>query len=185
MKYHLSDYELNAKDPDAIVYRDAYGNITRLTRADFSSEEEFQKWKAISDDDLHERHKGDLVEMKHTVSVGLLSESSMIAVPGPEQMMFEEMEADEYRQRVLEIMNILSGVLSKIQFRRLWMYVVDGLPQKEIAKKERTAQQQVSKSIKLGIRAAKKYFCGTAKMGCKMVDLFQYSEEIFSNLHES
>jgi hypothetical protein len=115
MKYHLSDYERNAKDPDAIVYRDANGKVTRLTRKDFSSEEEFQKWKAISDDDLHERHKGDLVEMKHTVSVGLLSDSSMIAVPGPEEMMFEEMEADKYHQSIMEMMNILSTVLSKVQ----------------------------------------------------------------------
>ena len=185
MNYHLSDYELNARDADAIVYRDAYGKITRLTRADFSSEEEFQKWKAISDDDLHERHKGDLVEMKHTIPIDFIAESSLIAVPSAEELILMEMEADEYRQRVLEMMNILSGVLSKIQFRRLWMYVVDGLSQTEIAKKERASQQKVSKSIKLGIRTAKKYFCGTAQMGCKMSGLFQYSEGHFSELHDS
>ena len=40
-----SSYALNKKDFNAIVYIDANENIIRLTREDFSSEEEFQKWK--------------------------------------------------------------------------------------------------------------------------------------------
>ena len=44
------------KTPDAIVYRDADGYIRRLTRADFSSEEEFLQWKAWSDEELP-RHR--------------------------------------------------------------------------------------------------------------------------------
>lgn len=38
-----NSYALNKKDANAIVYIDADGNITRLTRAYFSSEEEFLK----------------------------------------------------------------------------------------------------------------------------------------------
>ena len=41
-----SDYALNKMAPDAIVYMDATGEVTRLTQADFSSLEEFQRWKA-------------------------------------------------------------------------------------------------------------------------------------------
>ena len=44
-----SSYALNKKDPNAIVYMDANEAIIRLTREDFASEEEFLKWKALSD----------------------------------------------------------------------------------------------------------------------------------------
>lgn len=40
-----SIYALNKKDPNAIVYTDADGNLIRLTRDDFSNEEEFLRWK--------------------------------------------------------------------------------------------------------------------------------------------
>ena len=37
-----SDYALNKMAPDAIVYKDAAGDMTRLTQADFPSLEEFR-----------------------------------------------------------------------------------------------------------------------------------------------
>ena len=37
-----SDYALNKKDPDAIVCKSATGIHIRLTRLDFSSQEEFE-----------------------------------------------------------------------------------------------------------------------------------------------
>ena len=46
-----SSYALNKKDPNAIVYMDANEAITRLTCEDFASEEEFLKWKSLSDAD--------------------------------------------------------------------------------------------------------------------------------------
>ena len=51
-----SEYALNKHDQDSIIYISVSGHI-RLTRADFSSEEEFLKWKAWSDEDYHEREK--------------------------------------------------------------------------------------------------------------------------------
>ena len=42
-------YTMNRQDPNAIVYLDSDGSTIRLTREDFSTEEEFQKWKAWSD----------------------------------------------------------------------------------------------------------------------------------------
>ena len=41
-----SDYALNKKDPDAIVCKSATGIHIRLTRADFSSAEEFENGNA-------------------------------------------------------------------------------------------------------------------------------------------
>lgn len=52
-----SIYALNKKDPNAIVYTDADGNLIRLTRDDFSNEEEFLRWKKISDMDYHGEEK--------------------------------------------------------------------------------------------------------------------------------
>ena len=49
-----SDYALNKMAPDAIVYKDAAGEVTRLTQADFPSLEEFQRWKTWSDENYHD-----------------------------------------------------------------------------------------------------------------------------------
>lgn len=155
MNFHLSDYELNARDPNAIVYRDAYGKITRLTRTDFSSEEEFKKWKMISDADLHERHKGNLVEMQHTISIETVPSSMMPSSPSSEDLLIANFEAEYRREQVMKMMDNLSEMLTKIQFRRLWMYIVDGLSQEEIAAIENVGQQRVSKSIQQALRVAK------------------------------
>ena len=47
-----SDYALNKKDPEAIVCKSVSGVHIRLTHVDFSSEAEFQKWKAWSDEEM-------------------------------------------------------------------------------------------------------------------------------------
>ena len=48
-----SDYALNKIDKTAIVCPSVTGEHVRLTREDFSSEEEFLRWKSWSDDDYH------------------------------------------------------------------------------------------------------------------------------------
>ena len=55
-----SDYALNKLDPDAIVYQDATGEIHRLTRKDFDSEEEFLRWKKWSDENYHADEKKEI-----------------------------------------------------------------------------------------------------------------------------
>ena len=52
-----SDYALNKLDGEAIVCPCASGEHIRLTREDFSSEEEFQHWKEWSDCDYHDTEK--------------------------------------------------------------------------------------------------------------------------------
>ena len=71
-----NSYALNKKDANAIVYIDADGNITRLTRAYFSSEEEFPKWKSWSDADYHASEKRDHVHANHTLALDELSEEA-------------------------------------------------------------------------------------------------------------
>ena len=78
-----SIYALNKKDPDAIVYRDADGYIRRLTRADFSSEEEFLQWKAWSDEDYHDTEKCEHIHSDNTLSLyGLSDEAASVPLAG-------------------------------------------------------------------------------------------------------
>ena len=52
-----SDYAINKRNPDAIIYTDAEKNEIKLTRDDFASEEEFLHWKAWSDAEYKQAEK--------------------------------------------------------------------------------------------------------------------------------
>ena len=54
-----SIYALNKKDPNAIVYTDAAGNLIRLTCDDFACAAEFRRWKDWSDSDLRKEENAD------------------------------------------------------------------------------------------------------------------------------
>ena len=51
-----SEYAQNKREKDSIIYISVNGRI-RLTRADFSSEEEFLRWKQWSDEDYYEMER--------------------------------------------------------------------------------------------------------------------------------
>ena len=51
-----SEYAQNKREKDSIIYISVNGRI-RLTRADFSSEGEFLRWKQWSDEDYYETGK--------------------------------------------------------------------------------------------------------------------------------
>src|SRR5699024_7426049 len=51
-----SEYAQNKREKDSIIYISVNGRI-RLTRADFSSEEEFLRWKQWSDKDYYETER--------------------------------------------------------------------------------------------------------------------------------
>lgn len=59
MHNKYSDYVANKTDAEAIVCRSVTGEDVRLTRADFDSDEEFQKWKSWSDADYKESERRD------------------------------------------------------------------------------------------------------------------------------
>ena len=54
-----SDYAINKLDTEAIVCRSVTGQLLRITREDFNSDEEFEKWKSWSDADYHETELSD------------------------------------------------------------------------------------------------------------------------------
>lgn len=75
-----SIYALNKKDPNAIVYTDADGNLIRLTCDDFASAAEFRRWKDWLDSDLRKEENADHKQSDNSISLEVLSEEATAVV---------------------------------------------------------------------------------------------------------
>ena len=158
-----SDHARNKLDGEAIVYQDACGNLIRLTREDFATEEEFLHWKAWSDADYHRTEKSDHIQANHTVSFEDLPDR-LSALPSIDSTLADEFDQQEQKRFHTEKMELLKSCLSEIQFRRLWMHYVEGRTIREIARVESISYQCVNKSIRA---AEKKIFKILKKQGDK------------------
>ncbi len=138
-----SIYTLNKKDPEAIIYTDADRNIIRLTRADFDTEADFQKWKAWSDQNYHEEEKRDHVEDNHTTPL----DERAGAADGPEVIIEQRIEKQTKDRYAAETIIRIRGKLTEKQFSRLWLRYVDGLDVEDIAQQEGTVHSSISESI--------------------------------------
>ena len=152
-----SIYALNKKDRGAIVYIDAEGEIQRLTREDFSSEDSFRRWKEWSDEDYHTSEKAGHVYANHTISLTGLSEE-VAAVPSPEERFVGVHEREEQERRFRLLREALDTCLTPIQRRRLWLYSVEGVTVRQIAKGESVRFQNVAKSIAAAKKKVKTFF---------------------------
>ena len=152
-----SSYALNKKDPDAIVYMDANEVIIRLTREDFASEEEFLKWKSWSDENYHTEDNQDVVDGKHNTSIDDLSEAAF-SIPAIDVVMERQHEKAERRRVASAMVSQIRDKLTETQFRRVWMYFVDGMTVDEIGTAEGVSHQNISKSIGSAMKKIKKFF---------------------------
>jgi len=155
-----SIYALNKKDPDAIVYPSANGKLIRVTREDFPNEEEFLAFKKWSDENFHEEEKLDHREANHILSVDDLSEAAL-AVPAADVLLERQHERAEKRKIASDMVVKLKDKLTDIQFRRLWMYCVEGKTEQQIAEIEGVDQQRISKSILAAKKKIKKFSAET------------------------
>ena len=155
-----SIYALNKKDPDAIVYPSANGKLIRVTREDFPSEEDFLAFKKWSDENFHEEEKLDHREANHILAVDDLSEAAL-AVPAADVIMERQHERAEKRRIASDMVVKLKDKLTDIQFRRLWMYHVEGKTEQQIAEIEGVDQQRISKSILAAKKKIKKFSAET------------------------
>ena len=146
-----SDYALNKLDREAIVCKTACGAYVRLTEADFSSREEFLRWKEISDQDYHDTETQQQ-EDDHCLS---LHDRMGAAVPSAEEKLLAAIGLRDQASVRAELLQKLKGTLTEVQYRRLMMHLVEKKTTREIAALEGVAQQVVSKSI---IAARKKIF---------------------------
>ncbi|MBR6862365.1 MAG: hypothetical protein IKM73_13695 [Acidaminococcaceae bacterium] len=152
-----SHYGLNKSDPDAIVYTDAEGHIIRLTRADFETDAEFLKWKMWSDENYYSEEKANHLEDNHTTP---LTEADG-AADGPELVFEQRIELRAREQYTAETVTRVRGSLTEKQFRRLWLYSVEGMTEESIARRERKTQQGISKSIMEARKKILKFFSKT------------------------
>ena len=67
--------------------------------------------------------------------------------------MRKEEQAEQARRIAL-----IREVLTEKQFRRLWMYCVDGKTEQEIAEMEAVGQRRISTSIQAALEKIKKIF---------------------------
>ena len=154
-----SSYALNKKDANAIVYMDANENIIRLTREDFASEEEFQKWKSWSDAEYHISEKQDHVNSNHTLALDELSEEAA-SVPAVDVCLELEHDRLEQIRHSAELVAQIKDCLRATQFRRLWMYEVEKKSLEEIARLEGVSAPAVFYSIQLAHKKISKKFSG-------------------------
>ena len=153
----LSNYSRNKQEQNAIVYCDAFGNVINLTADDFGSEEEFRNWKSWSDENYHTEDNRDVVEGKHNMSIDDLSEAAL-AIPAIDVVMDRQYETSERRRRAAAKVSQIRDKLTETQFRRLWMYFVDGMTIDEIGEIEGISHQNISKSIGSAMKKIKKIF---------------------------
>jgi len=184
-------YSINKKNPDAVVYKFANGEQSFVTRADFSTEEEFLAFKAWSDEDLHTEDKRDVLAGIRQVSIDDISEAAISVPPADVVMEYQNQRAVQ-RRKASEMVVQLKDKLTDTQFRRLWMYHVDGKTEEEIAEIEGVADEllnilssgvgSLTNPLKLSKifkgEKNKKIFIGDVKTGCKKAPKFMLGEGI-------
>ena len=152
-----SIYSINKKHEDAIIYPFADGKEARITREDFPSEEAFLAFKAWSDENFHKEDNRDVTENRYRLSLDDLSEAAL-AVPAIDVVMDRKQQRAEQKRKASDMVVQLKDKLTETQFRRLWMYYVDGMTEAQIAEKEGVGQRRVSTSITDAEKKIKKFF---------------------------
>ena len=141
-----SDYALNKKDQDSIVYSGSDGYVAHITRADFSTEEEFLFWKSWSDADYKETDYADSYYHRHTIGLDTIGDNAG-SVPSPEEMLLYKTEREEQVQEAMELVRVISESLTEVQFRRLWLHYVQCENVRSIAQSEGVAHPSIVASI--------------------------------------
>lgn len=143
-----SDYALNKVDKASIVCPSVTGEHIRLTREDFASEEEFERWKNWSDDDYHK------IELIGRNDDACLSFEAQWDTPAPsaEEMVLASYTAAEKEIQRRQALEQVKSRLTPKQFRRLWMFHVENLSMKEIAAIEKVSIRAIYTSFEIAKR---------------------------------
>lgn len=125
-----SIYGINKADKGAIVCPSAVDNSIRITIDDFSSEEEFLYWKALSDSDYRQ---AELNERPYTDGLLFLLELSDEAAKAPsaEDAMLSILTALESASSHALLQNALA-MLTPVEKRRLLLNAINGLTVRQI-----------------------------------------------------
>ncbi len=143
-----SDYALNKLDPEAIVCKSVTGVHIRLTREDFSSEEEFRRWKKLSDGDYKDRESAGRGFYDYCVSLGEAWNTTGVST---EDVLLASLLKAEREEQQAALLQQVKSILTETQYRRLWMYFVDGLSVEQIAQRDDVRHQSVSECLSLAL----------------------------------
>ena len=153
--YKNSDYALN-KHSDGIVYGFADGSMLTITLGDYlaenpgMTEDDFRELKELSDSIYLQQDRDWNAQNKRNKSIHSIHESVLPNVASPEEIMIswidEQEEAENQGQRLRAAYDALD-MLTETQQRRYLAYHIDGLSGSEIAEREGTTQQAISKSL--------------------------------------
>jgi len=148
-----SDYALNKKNKEAIVFRNAAGGLIHLTKDEFASEEEFAKWKEWSDDQYRQEYNAgqSYKRLRKKMREQALTDEY---AKSAEQILLKGLHDREQQAFIVKI----KACLTEKQFRRLWLYYVEGKTEQQIADIENISHQNISKSIKAAEKKLKKFF---------------------------
>ena len=141
-----SDYALNKKDQDSIVYSGSDNYVAHITRADFSTEEEFLFWKSWSDADYKETDYADSYYHRHTMGLDTIGDNAG-SIPSPEEMLLYKTEREEQVQEAMELVQVIAEFLTEVQFRRLWLHHVQLENVRSIANAEGVTHPSIVASI--------------------------------------
>jgi DNA-directed RNA polymerase specialized sigma24 family protein len=167
--YQSSDYAIN-KNAKGIVYRFADQTV-EVTFEDYLRENpgktaaDFAELKALSDEDYYDSDRSGYRQTWKNTSLNTLDEdeNAIFAVPSPEDEIIERGEQEAaYAKRKSVALHALDK-LTDIQRRRYIQYHVEGMTEREIAEKECSTQQAVSKSLAWAEKKIKKVLPNTKK----------------------
>ena len=149
-----SVYALNKLDKDAIVYPSVTGEDIRLTREDFSSEEEFLCWKKKSDANYH-KTENDGQNDSRCLSLDTQRDTP---APSAEDVVFAPYIEAEQRERRRRMLEKIRASLTEKQYRRLYLYHVAGKTEVEVAVLEGVGRRRISTSITSGTKIVERFF---------------------------
>ena len=149
--YQDSDYALN-KYSEGIVYRFA-DSIVEYTLIDYlaenpgKTEADFRVLKALSDADYLESDRSDCRQTRNNVSMHNMEDSEAFGGATLEDEVIERPEREAAENNRLDLAREALDTLTGVQRRRYQLYHVEGLNEREIAEKDGSTQQAVSKSL--------------------------------------
>ena len=148
-----SDYALNKKNKVAIVYRNAAGEYIKLTKEEFASEEEFAHWKDWSDNEYRQEYNAGQSQKRLQKKLLEQVKDNKYSI-SVEQLFLNDL-ADEERKALV---NKIKAVLTEKQFRRLWLYYVEGVSMTKIARLNNVTEASISESIATAKKKISKNF---------------------------
>ena len=149
------------------IHKSKKGRITERVLPEWEFPlSEFDRMKAISDEDYRKRNKGDVLEHRHTVSLTDLEETKICSqeVSAEDEYLNSLDEDDEEDFRTIEnAMAIIDKCLTDTQKRRFIMHYYDGLSCRDIATIDGVDWTSIRECISSSNNKIKKFLGKNAK----------------------